>query len=322
MERKVTYSNVINAYKRGLVLSYLSALFTLCMGCCVVISGDKTIASVANYVMEFYFALIVVICTIYILAILVDFSCRNSSMVREFSNAILYIVGCAVTYFTFVRISHQTNICSAAFLEEFTLSIFIIYVGVSLTVVIGRLMERTIMSKRKKREDNLQTVEVSESRERVCLHEAGHAVMTHLLGEVAGDIHINRDGTGIHSFTMRQLSAEDIRKVIMIKYAGAATEELILGTYHAGCWVGPNSDFTQAVECIRAYLILTDPSCSKTGLDPDMNEKIVRVSNELYKEAIELLAKHTGKIRVLVSVLTVTDYISSERISKILVAEE
>ena len=71
----------------------------------------------------------------------------------------------------------------------------------------------------------------------IAIHEAGHAVMAYLRN--ADDIMVYaslNDSKVITSYAYG--NKEDVKSMILVKYAGAISEEIILGNYNVGCFNG------------------------------------------------------------------------------------
>lgn len=96
---------------------------------------------------------------------------------------------------------------------------------------------------------------------------------------------------------------ENLKTLILIKYAGAAAEELILGRFHPPFAYSPDSDFYSATEMIKAYIVMTEPDTSKSMLNEELGPLTVKYSKEFYAEAKDLIGKNTESVKLVASKL-------------------
>lgn len=150
----------------------------------------------------------------------------------------------------------------------------------------------------------------------VAVHEAGHVVMAYLKAQVqevyisGTSGHVTSEWTGFY--------ADDMKNRILVDYAGAAAEELILGKFDAGSIIGPAADFEQAVEHIKAYILMTEPSMNKSLLSTDLSERIIHYSDKFYKETAEFLKDNRKMIETIASELQKKDSLSKKEIQALL----
>ena len=134
-------------------------------------------------------------------------------------------------------------------------------------------------------------------------HEAGHALLTYFLTNREFIVEVNNFGGRVAQIgTM--YDAEDVKKQILVYYAGPAAEELLLNELSFGSFGNAEADFEQAIRYIKDYLILTNRSVSKTFLDENLNSEIVRLSKEFYQEAYDMLATHLPELEKISTILT------------------
>ena len=136
------------------------------------------------------------------------------------------------------------------------------------------------------------------------VHEAGHALMSYLQGVQTFDVNVSYLSSYVSTTIYKNWNIQDIKGRIIIAYAGAAAEEIILGEFHYGC-MGPGgkSDFRVAEDLIRAYILLNDPSGSKVVLESEKGQDIISLSKEFYHESKELLLKHMQELDLLINKL-------------------
>lgn len=125
---------------------------------------------------------------------------------------------------------------------------------------------------------------------RTFFHEAGHAVMAYLQG--CDTVSIDTTDKYVTRSSFCGMSSAALEKSILVSYAGAAAEEIIYGIYSSGSLTGENNDFQKAANDIRAYIVMTNSSYSKTFLDKGLNEEVIAQSKLLYDEAKAMILDH------------------------------
>lgn len=126
----------------------------------------------------------------------------------------------------------------------------------------------------------------------IFFHEAGHAVMAYLQGAINIDVITSCEPYRTISEFPSDDDISTLKKSILVGYAGAAAEEIMYGKYRAGSLVSEDSDFQKVTEKIKAYIVMTNPSFSKTFLDQRLNEEVIAQSKLFYEEAQTLLLEH------------------------------
>lgn len=132
-------------------------------------------------------------------------------------------------------------------------------------------------AKRVIRSENKNDTLTEYNRKVSSVHEAGHAVMAYLM-EIESFQVILSDIQPRVVMVQKLQDANAVKKGILIKYAGAIAEEILLDKMHIGSFIGEDSDFPQATEWIKAYIVMTDSSISKTLLDRELEEKTILLS--------------------------------------------
>lgn len=151
------------------------------------------------------------------------------------------------------------------------------------------------------------------------VHEAGHAVMAYLQDTKDFEVFMSYDSAKT-IVAYKSQKAKDIKKMILVKYSGAIAEELLLGEFSAGS-IGvfyPNADFQSATELIRAYIVMTEPTVSKTLLNEELADLIISASNSFYKEATEILSKNKEMLVVISDELKSKDSLKKDEIIQLL----
>lgn len=152
----------------------------------------------------------------------------------------------------------------------------------------------------------------------VTVHEAGHAVMAYLRNAntivVTASLCKPNVATGYDTFG----NVEDVKSLILVKYAGAIAEELIFGHYHMGSFLGDNSDFKSATELIKGYITMINSEMSKTLLDKELESQLIDISKAFYQESKELLSSNIKLVEHLSSVLTDREELTTEEVFAII----
>lgn len=140
------------------------------------------------------------------------------------------------------------------------------------------------------------------------VHEAGHAVVANHFGFSVERISIKSVGASGGRTIIPQFgnlsTADDLRKEIIILYAGYYAERLLLGEPSDGCIgnIGKSdndvaADVESANQVLKKYIVLTDDSVSLTGTDGEIDIKMEELSKQLSKEAESLVLKLESRIR-------------------------
>lgn len=159
------------------------------------------------------------------------------------------------------------------------------------------------------------TQEIDKSRRIISTHEAGHAVMAYLNNAVKFDIDLLNNC--VHT-AYNLADVEEVKKYIMVTYAGAASEELIFGQYCSGCFGSETADFESAARYIKGYIVMTDNAVSKAMLEEEIGQKVITLSNDIYAETLESLALHKNMVRHLADILLTKNYLKTEEVKEIL----
>lgn len=159
---------------------------------------------------------------------------------------------------------------------------------------------------------------VSDSQKKLnAVHEAGHAVMAYL--QDMKDYEVQMLGTSPCTITTcESYTADDVKKRILVKYSGAIAEEMVLGEISSGSMGSPESDFPSATELIKGYIVMTDPTVSKTLLNEELSASIIDVSKNLYQEAEEILSKNKEMLVVIADKLESRNTLNKNEIIQLL----
>ncbi len=151
-----------------------------------------------------------------------------------------------------------------------------------------------------------------------CVHEAGHVLMCRLLSMKNVKVHMNSClpmKNPCISYEGALFDSDGLKKIILILYAGAAAEEIMFGEINSGCFVTLSSDFQQAEEYIKGYLMILDTELPKTFSSPEVCAKAANKSKEFYAEAVTILINHKKELNALINQLVETGKIDEKEIS-------
>lgn len=132
---------------------------------------------------------------------------------------------------------------------------------------------------------------------RSCCHEAGHALIAKLYDVETDEILISSTGSFVALDSEGRTSADDLKKLVSIMYAGILSEILIFGNGSSGFLGGPDADMESANDYLKEYIIITERSLSLTGLEDDEIKKMmIEKSKEIEKETSELLSSNKDEL--------------------------
>lgn len=162
----------------------------------------------------------------------------------------------------------------------------------------------------------------------VAYHEAGHALVTSLLT----DNHIHKvtiipstsgAGGALLSTPKKSdlITKRQLLNNVMILYAGRASEEILRGNKE-DITSGASSDIKQATNLINAYFSELGMS-EKFGMMAIDNDELyldeaVKLSNQLYKDTINLLIENKSKLSLLAETLLVKETLTGKEVEKLL----
>lgn len=173
-----------------------------------------------------------------------------------------------------------------------------------------------------------------ESNDRVVVayHEAGHAVVSYLLGIKLARASIIGTTSGVGGAVFQQESDsqfktnEDFINDIKVCYGGRASEEIKFKTITTGA----SSDITKATELLNGYIQrygfdndfgLLDMDVLKDNMliEADtMLSKMSELSRKLYKDTVNLLSENYGLVEVLAKKLLEVETLSADNIYELL----
>lgn len=156
------------------------------------------------------------------------------------------------------------------------------------------------------------------------IHEAGHAVMGYLKKLEYYSVYVAHTSAKI-VYVYKNQDLEGVKNRILITYAGAVAEELVLGEFHYGC-IGTisdqESDFSKATELIKAYIVMNDCTKSKSLIDLELSDEIIKLSNEFYQETKEILSSNKDALDTIIEALNKQRQLTQEEIERLLDKEK
>ena len=132
---------------------------------------------------------------------------------------------------------------------------------------------------------------------RSCCHEAGHALIAKLNDVETDEILISATGSFVALDSEGKTSADDLKKLVSIMYAGILAEILVFGNGSSGFMGGEDADMETANDYLKEYVIITERNLSLTGLEEEEIKKImIKKSKEIEKETKTLLSSNKEEL--------------------------
>lgn len=152
------------------------------------------------------------------------------------------------------------------------------------------------------------------------IHEAGHALMCCLMQITWFEVDISGMPPCVRR-TMEIVDVDDVKKNILISYAGAAAEEIVTKKHYPGSMGAEDSDFEMANVMLKTYVMLSNPEYSKTGLDYGIQEQMITVSKRMYRETLKLLEDNREKLDKIIAALKEKSVFTDDEIKKLIEVE-
>mgnify|MGYP004562892567 FL=1 len=121
-------------------------------------------------------------------------------------------------------------------------------------------------------------------------HEAGHAFVAYILG-LRFSAHITCERSYI-SVTGDFVTAEQLRSIILVEYAGTVAEGILLGERILGSYGTKDADINIARTNLENYVFMTRDDLSKCPDDPKVKELVFKLSKEYFEEAQKLILEN------------------------------
>jgi hypothetical protein len=164
--------------------------------------------------------------------------------------------------------------------------------------------------------DNKKALEI------IRVHEAGHAVMAYLQNiKIVKCIATAEEGKIITQVNQGLMNGSNYEKLILIDYAGAASEKIIYGEFRAGS-IGYGSDFEQAEQKIKNLLLLDNEIRGYTTGGECFAALVREKSVELFDKACEIICENRETVLKISEELAKTPTISGEKLEQIILGED
>lgn len=156
-------------------------------------------------------------------------------------------------------------------------------------------------------------------KEEACIHEAGHTVVAILLGVRIECVEINKT---IIKTICSSLSAEEyLRKMIIISYAGPATEKILLNRISMGCIGDDGADFNLAEKQIKDLLLISKDYSGYVACGEQFNETVNKISTELFNKAEKMVDENRNLIYMVADELLEKEKLSENEVKQIIEKE-
>ena len=189
--------------------------------------------------------------------------------------------------------------------------------GVTMLMIFSYKIIKQLFCNKKLLGEKIRLSEISDYCKKVfAIHEAGHTVMAYLRN--AESYQVRLSPTPCVTVTFKFGTIEDVRSMILVKYAGAVAEELLLGQYHVGCFGNASSDFEAATELIKGYITMINPDVSKSLLEEELSEQIIENAKWYYHFATLILEKNIDMVAFLAEELLKKKKLSTKEVARLL----
>lgn len=228
-----------------------------------------------------------------------------SSVFRYLYEALrAYLMAIGISY-RFERYAHSINIDEDFDITSVATTIFIIYIMVIFFIRTIRNIS-SVTDINDKELENPSFVESDlQKDEIVCVHEAGHALMSYLLNRNDICVYINEPipHTNV-TFQQYLSSVQYLKENVMIYYASIVAQR-ILGKESTGFYGvnNSNSDIENANLNLHDILLLNNHDLSLTGDDDETRQEMSRLSKELYAKTEHVLREHIDELKEITAFL-------------------
>lgn len=204
--------------------------------------------------------------------------------------------------------------------------LFLIGIGVGLLFSFGFKDLFNFLKNKLKNKEKVNIDINDDSYDYVYIHEAGHAFLAYLFcDEYLVEAYTSKNTSPCVTYSKEVRTKLDVINLILICYAGAAAEEVILGKFSAGSIISNkynDSDFVKCVDYLKTYILLEENSSSfpyelrhsKTMLDRDFNDLVVEKSKTFYDKTIEIVKQNKKVIIELADLIKKKKRLSKDEI--------
>lgn len=147
----------------------------------------------------------------------------------------------------------------------------------------------------------------------VAYHEAGHAIMSHILGLPVSRISVKPTTSGVGGAVFNKdtdtklKSAKYLFSRVLVCYAGRAAEEIVFG--YESITTGASNDIEQATGLLLSIVgqygmdkdmgLLNYSILHENGVETNVLDKVASLSASSYKKACDFLEEHMRELREL-----------------------
>lgn len=184
-----------------------------------------------------------------------------------------------------------------------------------------------IIIKGDKKEDKSQT---ENERKVIAYHEAGHAVVGHVLGKPILEVSVIGTTSGAGGYTLSQpkeglRSKQDMKNEIKELYGGRAGE-MIIAEDSDEITVGAMSDIKQATKIIDSLITVLGLNGTLINLEElgigrptdDIIDQAKKISDEMFAETVDILKKNRKKLDAVANMLLEKSLIDGVTFKKIM----
>ena len=163
-----------------------------------------------------------------------------------------------------------------------------------------------------------------EEKKAIAYHEAGHAVIGHLLGKPILEVSVIGTTSGAGGYTLSQpkeglRTKSDMKNEIKELYGGRAGETMIASSDDE-ITVGAVNDIQRATRIINSYIKILGLNGSLINLEElgmkrptdEIIEQAEQISNELFEETLDMLKKNKNKLDTLANMLMDKSLVDSD----------
>lgn len=217
---------------------------------------------------------------------------------------------------------------------DLRLQLFILGIGIGLLLNFSIKSLYNLLKYKPENNKKASAKIIDSSYDYVYIHEAGHAFLAHMFcNEYSVEADISKDKSPCVTYSKETRTKEDVKNLILICYAGAAAEEVILGEFSAGSIISnkySDSDFVKCVDYLKAYILLEENNSShlkelrhsKTMLDRDFNDLVIEKSKLFYNDTLKIIEQNKKVIIELANLIKKKKQLSKDEINEFLIRKD
>lgn len=217
---------------------------------------------------------------------------------------------------------------------DLRLQLFILGIGIGLLLNFSIKSLYNLLKYKPENNKKASAKIIDSSYDYVYIHEAGHAFLAHMFcNEYFVEVDISKDKSHCVTYSKETRTKEDVKNLILICYAGAAAEEVILGEFSAGSIISNkynDSDFVKCVDYLKAYILLEENNSShlkelrhsKTMLDRDFNDLVIEKSKLFYNDTLKIIEQNKKVIIELANLIKKKRQLSKDEIDEFLIKKD